>query len=345
MSYVSAAIAVPAKMNKAELNDDLILRYLLGILPEGQTDDFDELAVMDEEVFERIEMVENDLVDRYVNRELDSGENALFEKNYLASPLRREKLEFARSLRQYGERELASRENATITQAERSSVEKKSGISSRFSWPGLFSGVQPAFRFAIAACGLLVAVLGGWLVISTLRGGREVAVNSTGNIVSPTVRPTDVTPANGVGTASPTLSPVENRQTATPVPTLPPAKPMPSPAAEPKVPSQPLIASFVLTPPLRGSSTPSVKIPDAAEQANVHVELESDGFKSYSAELKDPTGQIIWKSGRRSAAGRNLNLTIPAKRLRTAIYTLSVSGQGDDGTVEIVGDYPFRVVR
>ena len=332
-------------MNRTELNDDLIIRYLLGDLPKGLAEELDELAVTDEEVFERVEMVENDLIDRYVKGELEKGEAALFEKNYLESPLRREKLEFARSFQEYGGRDLESRENATITQAERHEIEKKGGISSWFSSLGIFGGAQPAFRFAVAACGLLVAVLGGWLIISVLRGGREVAVNSTGNMASPTVRPTAATPENRSGNSVPTPSPAENRAVATPMPTATPAKPTPSPVAEPKAPAQPVIASFLLTPPLRGSAVPAVNVPAAADRAAVRVELESDSFKSYTVELKDSNGRTVWKSGRRSPSGRYINLIIPAKTLRPAVYTLSVSGQSDDGTIEIFGDYPFRVVR
>jgi len=86
-------------MEKQIYNDELIAQYLLGSLPEGETERFDELCFVDDEFAERLNAVENDLVDTYVRGELSSQKLERFDAYYLASPIRREKVHIARASR------------------------------------------------------------------------------------------------------------------------------------------------------------------------------------------------------------------------------------------------------
>jgi len=48
------------------LDDQQLVRYLLGLLPPHEADRFDEASVVDDEVAARLRGVEDDLVDAYV---------------------------------------------------------------------------------------------------------------------------------------------------------------------------------------------------------------------------------------------------------------------------------------
>lgn len=78
--------------------DDVLVRYLLGELPDDEAERLDEQSVVDEDFAARLRLVEDDLVDSYASGRLNSERRKRFESYYLASPRRREKTSFARQL-------------------------------------------------------------------------------------------------------------------------------------------------------------------------------------------------------------------------------------------------------
>jgi hypothetical protein len=82
----------------ARHDDDQLVRYLLGALPEDETQRVEEDSLVDDEVAARLRLVEDDLVDAYARGNLTGDRLVRFEAFYLASPGRRQKMEFARRL-------------------------------------------------------------------------------------------------------------------------------------------------------------------------------------------------------------------------------------------------------
>src|SRR5262249_26328110 len=76
--------------------DQQLVNYLLGLLPEDEAERLDEASIVDDHVAARLCEVENDLVDAYVMETLDPDTRWRFEACYLTSPRRREKVKFAR---------------------------------------------------------------------------------------------------------------------------------------------------------------------------------------------------------------------------------------------------------
>src|SRR5215468_2506004 len=76
--------------------DRQLVRYLLGMLSDTDAERLDELSIVDDEIAARLRSIENDLVDAYVCGTLEGELRERFESFYLASPLRREKVKFAR---------------------------------------------------------------------------------------------------------------------------------------------------------------------------------------------------------------------------------------------------------
>ena len=81
-----------------QYDEQLVIRYLLGYVPEAEAERLDELSVADEEFANRLAAVENDLVDAYVRGELAAQVRDRFQSHYLSSSRRREKLIFAEAL-------------------------------------------------------------------------------------------------------------------------------------------------------------------------------------------------------------------------------------------------------
>jgi hypothetical protein len=76
-------------------DDRQLTRYLLGLLPDEEAERFDEQSIVDDDMASRLQCVENDLVDAYVRGTLQGELLERFESFYLASPRRRDKLQFA----------------------------------------------------------------------------------------------------------------------------------------------------------------------------------------------------------------------------------------------------------
>ena len=79
------------------------------------------------------------------------------------------------------------------------------------------------------------------------------------------------------------------------------------------------------------------------------MDLESDDFPSYRAELKDPaTAQIVWRGvdlrASSRAGARSLSITIDAGLLKPRTYAVDVAGVPARGAPDLVGSYPFKVV-
>ena len=77
--------------------------YLLGQLPESETERLDELSITDEECAERIRAVEHDLVDAFARGELDGVVLEQFRSKYLTTPQRQEATRFAELLQSLDE--------------------------------------------------------------------------------------------------------------------------------------------------------------------------------------------------------------------------------------------------
>jgi hypothetical protein len=76
-------------------DDRQLLRYLLGRMPPEQSERLDEASIVDDHIASRLRVLEDDLIDDYVRDTLDRKTRYYFERVYLASPRRLERLMFA----------------------------------------------------------------------------------------------------------------------------------------------------------------------------------------------------------------------------------------------------------
>ena len=76
----------------------LLVRYLLGDLPEAERVEIEELAFRDQQFMQTIQAVESDLIDEYVRGGLSDCERRQFEGRFLASLEQARKVEFDKAL-------------------------------------------------------------------------------------------------------------------------------------------------------------------------------------------------------------------------------------------------------
>ena len=102
-----------------QYDEELVVQYLLGSIPEEEATRLDELAFVNDEFAERLRAVEYDLVDAYVKGELSGEVLDRFQSHYLTSPARREKVKFAESLLAWSNRtpEISARSAPVATPA------------------------------------------------------------------------------------------------------------------------------------------------------------------------------------------------------------------------------------
>jgi hypothetical protein len=115
-------------------NANEIKAYLLGSLPPEHVGQIEQQILTDNAFHEEIEIMEEELTDEYVQGKMVREDRLLFERNFLASPSRKQKLTFARAL----QTKIDSRDNNPAPSAAR------------------FSAIYP---YALAACALVMIAL------------------------------------------------------------------------------------------------------------------------------------------------------------------------------------------
>jgi len=142
-------------MTTERSDEDILRGYLLGRLAPESRESVEKRLFSDDRVFwERLCLLEDELVDQYARGELDGEETASFERDFLVTDERRAKLDLARALKAYVEERKARRRSA---------------------WEWLRSPVpSPAWALAVAATLLLAVPAVIWQVASARGPQGEV---------------------------------------------------------------------------------------------------------------------------------------------------------------------------
>ncbi|HWX40843.1 MAG TPA: hypothetical protein VN345_06800, partial [Blastocatellia bacterium] len=77
---------------------DEMVSYLLGELTGDKAEEFEQQYLADQDTFELLEAVEEELIEDYLRGALSPAERVLFERRYMSRPENQEKIEFARNL-------------------------------------------------------------------------------------------------------------------------------------------------------------------------------------------------------------------------------------------------------
>lgn len=343
-------------MNESKHDKQAIVEYLLGALSEAETENFDELSFTDEEFAAALSAAEKDLIDAYLHEELSGQRLEKFQNYYLASPLRLEKVNFARAFQVYAKQNFAE----TTEDFASGETKPKRTFSEFFSAINIFKN-RNSLQWSFAVLGLAFVLAGGlWLISNRLNQPQsELAKQqmpaldnqvssppSSINTPSETFnRETETSPANKENQEIPAnVNKGQANKSPIAEPTRTPKKEIP--AAPPKI----TVASFVLAPSLRsGTRITSLSVSGDVTDVAMRLQLESDDYAAYRVVLLNESNARLWQSGTVKARGKDRNKTVnvsfPAKLLKSQIYSLEVSGVAADGELEIISNYVFRIVR
>jgi hypothetical protein len=319
-------------VDKLDHHDRVLVRYLLGVLPEDEAQRLDELSVADDEFALRLQAAENDLVDSYARGELSGDTLEQFQSFYLNSPKRREKLAFAETMR--------ARELKTAAAAARSpqtaSVSRSGETcesSSSFSFWQFFSVPHMTLQWGFAGAAFALLFIAGYLFLENRSvqnqlvqtQSQQEALNQRQQQLQSQLNEQQSVNAEAkseVARLRDSLAHLSGLQSA----------------------------AILLMPQVRGTSQPvNISVPPDIEKLFLQLELESDEFSQYRAVLKDPaTDHVVWRSAtlavNSGAKTKAVSIALPIQILKPQNYSLELRGISAKGLLELVSTYTFRVV-
>jgi cell division protein FtsB len=327
-------------MMKQTYDEQGIKDYLLDASPAGESERRDELSFTDDEFAMALQVAEKDLVDAYVEGELSGAALEQFKAHYLASPLRRRNVSFARAFRAFTGKRTVNQASAR----QNAKAEKPAGVR-RFFSRVRFTSMRPALQWSFAVAILILLVSGGWLVFENGRLRQQMSQaqarrDETLRHEQELQKEFDEQRAKNEKTEQELARLREERSRLDE--TL---------RKEQQSPSVPSVVSLILFPPMRGvAKIPTVSVPASAGSIATQLELEANDYAGYRVALIDPANnQNLWRSASLRAKARGngsvLSISFPTTLLKARTYTLRVTGVTATGASEIISDYPFKVVK
>jgi len=343
-------------MSRPAYNDQEITQYLLGSLSEAENERLDELSLTDEEFAEAVGAAEKDLVDAYVQGALTGAQLEQFKSHYLASPLRRERVDFAEAFQVLAEKEIAlhGAEAATAKPSKSATKRKSSGWSSVFSF---VSTLRPALQWGTALTALAILIGGAWLVFENLRLRQQVSQTQATRDANEQLQKELESQRSATAQTEQELVRVREerarleRELEQQQRQDPGEKGLPAEGPQASQSSGVGIASFVLAPQMRGvGEIQTVSISPKTNYLALQLELEPGEHPTYRVALIDQTtNQILWRSralkARAAGGGKALDIRFRADLVSPRIYLLRVTGISSKGASEIVSEYPFKFVK
>jgi hypothetical protein len=159
-----------------------IREYLLGRLPRDQQPVFEERLLVDSVFYEELLIVEDEIVDEYLQGAMSSADRVSFESHFIAAPEHQEKVRFSRAFKKYlsseasaHRKELSALETTRDRSADVSHAETTSTADSdrKSRWFGFLPVQNPTLAYALAFAVLLVVVGTGWWATRTFLTSRE----------------------------------------------------------------------------------------------------------------------------------------------------------------------------
>src|ERR1051325_5645535 len=160
-------------------NADLMRRYLLAQVSDAERESLEAQFMTDVEFQEQVLIAEEELIADYLDDNLSARDKSAFGDRYLSSAYQQERLEVAQALKRYCEKSPTANQEAINTEApgqEATNHDETPRVPA-----GLFG--QRAAVYATAAVVLIVAIVGGWVLLRNSGQGfgqQFVALNSRG---------------------------------------------------------------------------------------------------------------------------------------------------------------------
>jgi hypothetical protein len=290
-----------------------IRHYLLGTASPEQRVDLENRYLSDPSLFEELTEVENDLIDSYARGKLSDPDRQLFEQQYLTSPQRRARVQFASALHEI------SREHESAAPPQELSLWRRLTFA--------FSLQSRKLRWGMAMAAVALILVMGWLTMPQKRNLRA------------TLRP-----AKGSGTFPSAAAPVSNGQAPSGGNTV---------ATEVAKAERPELEEFTvqLTPGVArglGAETTTFSVPKTP-WIQFRLVLENDDYRSYSAIVETAEGNEVRRvDGLKSQllhGNKIVDVSVPSKILKPGDYVIRLSETPTiQSNQEDIAVYSFRAL-
>lgn len=329
-------------MSNSTNQDQVITEYLLGSLPPVESERLDELSVTSQEFAEVLSANEKDLIDAYVQGELSGTRLAQFESQYLTSPIRRERVEFAEAFRVFTRTQRVFDDSSIRGPADLRRKRKRGWLSTL----SIFGEQYPALRWGLAVAAVIFIVAGAFLLLQNARLREQMSLEQAhrDELQQREMQLQKELDQQRAGNTAIERELAQVREER--------ARLEEKSRKSGQLPaSGTAIVSFVLTPQLRGvGQAQSVSIPVNTGRVTMRLNLEPNDYQTFAVVLLDQSNhQELWRSGKLKAGSRGddrtLNVSFSAGLLKPQGYALQVSGISANGQSEVLSDYPFKVVK
>jgi hypothetical protein len=287
-----------------------LVQYLLGELPEDGQAEVEDRAFADPYYQAEIQAAEFDLIDSYVRGELTAAERRDFERMFFASPVRRSKVAFARTLARLSDGHMKT--SAPL-------ADSASGFRALLD---LLRGWNPAVQFAAGLAALICIAGVAWLTVQDRAMRSEVASlqERTGAL------------AQQADSLRRQLDEERNR------------------AAKPSLPAVIATLVLLPGVSRGESRPVPFSFDAGAQLVRIEIQLEArDEFPRYRAELRTAAGEEVLSANnltpKPSAGGSRVTLEVAASALAPGRYELALKGLAPREPARDIGFFYFFVQR
>lgn len=324
-------------MKQKTIDEQTMYRYLLGELPEDEEIEFEQDYFADNDCYAGLLIVEDQLIDDYVYGELSEHERKQFEKHFFSSPQRRERVEFARTLKEFISEKAPEEKFVPETQAI--SFKMRAWWQSLLDFPFI---PKPVTLLAV----FVVCILLGkwWLTKETVSLQDQLAQQKKEQMsllaLGQELQQQLTQQHKRDEQLAAQLQREQEQRTR-----------LEQELAKPQL-LRPVTVSFVLTPGLVRDieGTKRLIIPQNTQSVKLQLDLENeDVYKSYRAVLKTAEGDEIWSQNmlkaRQTDSGNAIILDLPSLIFSNNDYMLILYGSTASRKFEETGSYPFTIER
>jgi hypothetical protein len=322
-------------------NEKILIRYLLGNLPEERQLQIEGEFLSDDQLYERLLALEDELFYDYAQNKLSPVEREQFEKRFLSSEQNRKKAVLASALA----RKMSEVAPAGTTEKDIADPKPQHFWRSLKSY---FVAQSPALRVALSTLAV-VSIASIWLVVGIVGLRKELnqfraqhafqedQLRQQAQQKSARADELNLQLERMIDENETLRQKLSDRQAQ----------------SEGQAQRDPSVISLVLAPSIirdQGTGMKRLYLPPSARRLNLRLKLKGEvEYKSYQVMLLTAEGAEKWSQDmlppQQTGSGRSIVLSLPARILAEGDYELRLKGHASDGTLEETGDYYYLSIR
>jgi hypothetical protein len=326
-------------------NEQLLQRYLLGDLSEEEQDRVEEAYFADDDYLDRLLVAEHELIDRYLRGKLAAAERLKFERNYLTTPEKRQRVALVKQLH----------ETAQMQAAVPPIVVRREEKTTWQQWLlAIVYPPHPVTRYALAL-GVLAVMFGGALLVNQTirlrselkRAEQEQAAlrrreeETRQQLAEQQQRSNELARALEEESEQRRLLDEALSRARETAPAIVPAFELGFGEGGPE--------RRTFGPSHGVNKAASLVIPKAAKLVRLTFKINQPVQQNCSVAMLTPDGAEVWSRSHLPAhatrAGQAVTLHIPARLLTPGQYVFALRIQKADGSADVVEQYPVKVER